>query len=105
MDQEQPELKGRALGLVALIIGISILLLSGLCTLAFTADSLDRPSDIPIYFLFGAIGYVPACMLIWAGARIRKIGMNTFSTILLLGVSLVPLLFLIATFAALPIGG
>lgn len=88
MDQEQPELKGRALGLVALIVGIPILLLSGLCTLVLAADSLGRPSEIPIFFLIGAVGYVPAGMLVWAGVRIRKIGMNTLSTVLLVIVGL-----------------
>ena len=96
MDQEQPKLKGRALGLVALIIGIPILLLSGLCTLAFAADSLGRPSEIPVFFLIGAVGYVPAGLLVWAGVRIRKIGMNTLSAVLLVLVGLALLGLLIA---------
>ena len=92
---EQPQLKGRGLGLVALIIGFPILLLSGLCTGAFAIDSLNSgpgnnygPSNVLEALIIGAFGYVPAVMLVWAGFRARKIGSNTLSTILMVLVGL-----------------
>lgn len=103
---EQPELKGRGLGLVALIVGFPILILSGLCTGTFTIDTLGSgspdvygPSSVFEVLLIGAFGYVPAGMLVWAGFRARKRGTNTLSIILmsLVGLYILGIIIFFAT--------
>lgn len=90
INPEPVKLKGHALAIVALVIGIPIFLLSGLCTGFFSLDLLQGTSaDLAVYvtlwevFVIGAFGYVPAGFLIWAGLRIRKRGTNSVSTFII----------------------
>lgn len=44
-DVEPQKLKGRTLGLVAVIMGLPIFLLSGMCTAAFVVDAASGGPD------------------------------------------------------------
>ena len=81
-----PNIKG--LAMVAMVIGGAVFLLSGGCTLIFASA---YPQDATNIWGMGALFFIPAALLFWAGWRIKKRGKNLISTIIIaiIGISLV----------------
>lgn len=93
-----PALKNRKLALVALILGLVVMLLSGTCTVFFAGVDIanggnDQYVNIWIILIIGGIFFIPSTLLFLLGRYVRKRGAGIWFTILM-----VVFLFLFALF-------